>query len=327
MKNWSDLTAAEVKKFALELGADLVGLGSIERWKDAPEAENPKTIMPSAQSVIGLGFRIPRGTLRGMEEGTYFSAYTLSGFDDVNRIVAPMVLRRMTSFIEEYGYETCPVMYYSHNLGRNTGHPARRPDGSLKPGPEVFFNFRIGGVLCGLGEIGYSRMLLTPKFGPAQRVYFLLTEAALEPDPLIGGLCDYCLDCVKHCPAKALQNKQNDNLTVPGLITVKRSALDDLKCRLAHMCGGLSPYVPEEIKPYVDNIIAGTETHLADGSPRPNLDEVMEKVTPQVSYASNAQKIFGSPSALCADGCLRACLAHLDAAGKLGLKFQHPFRK
>ena len=327
MNTLPDLTSADVKKIVRDLGVDLVGIGAISRWKDIPETENPKEIMPYAKSVICLGFRIPRGTLRGQEEGTYYSAYTLTGFDDVNRIVAPLVLRRLTSFIEDHGYESCPIMYYSHNLGRNTGKAARRPDGSLKPRPEVFFNFRTAGVLCGVGEIGHSRMLLTPKFGPAQRLYFILTEAELEADPIISGVCDCCLECVRHCPAKALQYKANDNIDIPDVTMVKRSALDDIKCRLAHISGGLSPYAPEDIKAYVENIIAGTDTHRADGSPRPTLDELTEEVTAKVPYAANAQKIFGSPSALCGAGCIRACLAHLDNTGRLGLKFRHSFRK
>lgn len=321
------LTAADVKSAARSFGADLVGIGSIERWRDVPDTENPREIMPHAQSVVCFGFRMHRGSLRGAEEGTYYSAYTLSEFDDLNRVIAPMVQRRLSSFIEDYGYETVPIEYYSKNLGTNTGEAAQRADGSFKPKPEVFFNFRTGGVLCGVGEIGHSRMLLTPKFGPAQRVYFVVTEAVLESDPILTGICDHCMECVKHCPAKALQYDVPDNIEVPGITTIKRSTLDTLKCRIAHVSGGLSPYAPEEVKRYVKNIIDATDTQTVDGSPRPTMEEIKEKVTDKVSYAANAQKIFGSPSALCGDGCVRACLAHLDKVGRLSLKFRHSLRE
>ena len=325
MNNIQELTSAEVKRIARDFGADIVGIGSIDRWKYIPETENPQVIMPHAKSVICIGFRVHRGALRGAEEGTYYSAYTLSGFDDVNKIIAPTVQRRLTSFIEDYGYEAVSVMYYSHNLGKNTGKPARRPDGTLKPRPEVFFNFRTGGVLCGVGEIGHSRMLLTPEFGPAQRVYFVITEAELKADPIISGICDNCMECVKHCPAKALQYQANDNIDIADVAAIKRSAIDAVKCRLAHVSGGLSPYATEEIRQYVENIIDGTDTHMADGLPRPPLDELEEKITAEVSYAANTKKLFGSPSGLCGDGCVRACLAHLDKAGRLNRKFRHSF--
>lgn len=327
MSSYAALTAADVKKAAGVFGADLVGIGPIERWKDVPAQENPREIMPRAKTVICVGFRIHRGALRGAEEGTYYSAYTLSGFNDINKIIAPMVQRRLTSFIEDYGYEAVPIMYYGKNLGANSGAAAKRPDGTLKPKPEVFFNFRTGGVLCGVGEIGHSRMLLTPAFGPAQRLYFIVTEAELDGDPLISGICDHCMECVRQCPAKALQYKAADNIEIPQVTTIKRSALDEMKCRLAHIGGGLSPYAPEQVKRYVKNIIEGNDTHRADGTPRPTMEEIREAVTEQVSYAANAEKLFGSPSALCGDGCVRACLAHLEKAGRLSRKFRYPFRE
>lgn len=238
-----------------------------------------------------------------------------------------MVQRKVASFIENYGYETVPIMYYGKNLGSNIGDAAIREDGTLKPRPEIFFNFRTGGVLCGVGEIGHSRMLLTPEFGPAQRIYFLLTEAELKPDPIISGICDQCMECVRKCPAKALEYKANDNIDIQGVTTIRRSTLDELKCRLAHIAGGLSPYARDDVKRYVKNIVDGTQTHAADGSPRPTMEDIQKNVTDKVLYAANAQKIFGCPSALCGDGCVRACLAHLDEKGVLHPKFQHPFRE
>ena len=40
-------------------------------------------------------------------------------------------------------------------------------------------HLRIAGYLCGLGEIGYSKMLLTPEFGPRVRVGIIITEMEL----------------------------------------------------------------------------------------------------------------------------------------------------
>lgn len=325
MHGFSELTAETVKNRAMALGADLVGIGSVSRWKDVPESENPLSIMPRAKSVICFGFRMHRGSLRGVEEGTYYSAYTLNSFRDVNNLFAPMVQRQLCSFLEDWGYEAVPIMYYAHQLAKGTGEAALREDGTPKPRPDIFFNFRTGGVLCGVGEIGHSRMLLTPQFGPAQRIYFIVTEAALEQDPIITGICDHCMECVRHCPANALCTACNDNLEIPGVGTVCRSSLDELKCRLAHISGGLSAFAPEDVKACVRNITEGTETETADGSPRPDTS-ILKEITAKVPYAANASRLFGSPSALCGDGCIRACLVHLEKAGKLTRKFRHNFR-
>ena len=58
--------ALAVKRKALELGADAVGIGNIERWADAPIQLDPKQIMPECKSIIGMVFRVDRGSLRGV---------------------------------------------------------------------------------------------------------------------------------------------------------------------------------------------------------------------------------------------------------------------
>jgi len=70
------ITAQAVKKMAKALGADAVGIGPIERWEGAPTQMDPRQIMPEAKSVIGMVFRVMRGSLRGIEEGTFFSNYS-----------------------------------------------------------------------------------------------------------------------------------------------------------------------------------------------------------------------------------------------------------
>ena len=65
------ITAQDIKEAAKRMGADLVGIGSIDRWSTAPIQMDSKQIMPNAKSVIALGFRVLRGSLRGIEEGTY----------------------------------------------------------------------------------------------------------------------------------------------------------------------------------------------------------------------------------------------------------------
>lgn len=326
MLDTEKLTAKEVKEAAYHFGADIVSIGSIDRWKDIPANQNPKSIMPKAKSVICIGFRIHRGLLRGAEEGTYFSAYTLAGFNDLNKIIAPMAQRQMASFIEDWGYEAVPIMYYSHNLGgrHNMTTGGAETEEVL---PDVFIDFRLAGVLCGAGEIGHSRLLLTPEFGPAQRIYFIVTEAELEADPIITGICDNCMECVRQCPAKALNYKCNDNIELENVASIKRSKLNAKKCSLAHVNGATSKFAPDEVKAYVQNIFDGTDDLTADGKPFPTDEEIKANVIDKVDYVGNAKAMFHSPAALCGDGCVRACLAHLDERGKLSKKFHRRFRE
>ena len=77
------ITAQDIKAAAKRMGADIVGIGSIDRWSTAPIQMDPKQIMPNAKSIICLGFRVMRGSLRGVEEGTYFSNYSAMGYGGI----------------------------------------------------------------------------------------------------------------------------------------------------------------------------------------------------------------------------------------------------
>lgn len=52
-------------------------------------------------------------------------------------------------------------------------------------------------------------MLLTPEFGPLQRVAFLFTDAELEYDDMYNGkpLCRKCGACVRECPGGCMENR------------------------------------------------------------------------------------------------------------------------
>lgn len=325
MSEFPTLTAAAVKKAALDLGADLVGIGSIDRWENAPADQNPKNIMPRAKSVICIGFRSHRGSHRGREEGTYYSAYTLMGVDQINKVLAPFVQHRLASFIEDHGYECMPIMHFSNNLGIGAGTPALNPDGTEKLAPDAFMNFRISAMLCGVGEIGLNRLLLTPQFGPAQRIFLLLTEAELEADPIITGICDRCGECIKSCPTHALSANPRDDVELPEAGNVMRCSLDPMKCGMAHSGGAFSPFASPEVKAYAENIANGKDGKTADGNDMPGRKEVQENVHDKVPYSVNARKDLSTTPALCAN-CMRSCLAHLDKTGKLERKFVHPFR-
>jgi epoxyqueuosine reductase QueG len=49
-------------------------------------------------------------------------------------------------------------------------------------------------------------MLITPEFGPRQRLACLLTEAPLEPSPISRkNDCLDCEACIRACPSRALK--------------------------------------------------------------------------------------------------------------------------
>lgn len=291
------LTSKKVKEIAKNLGADLVGIASMDRFDGAPKQMDPRYINPDAKALIVIGLRIPRGTLRGIEEGTYFLSYSSQGYGSINMIYNPFILYHLTRFIEDYGYESTPIPNDYYNwpaIEYHSGKPKENwsiPVSPDKPAPDVFIHFRIAAFCAGLGEIGYSKLLLTPEFGPRQRFACILTDAPLEPDPIYDGpkICDRCMLCAKECTANAISTTETIKVKVAGKL-LEWGKLDIEACTKGFQ--GLKPF--DAYNPFIGEL------------------------QPAILYS---RAIEG------ARGCIRACMIHLEKEGKINNKFVQAFRR
>lgn len=287
------ITADDVKRFARAQGADLVGISPMSRWEGAPKQMDPRYIAPNAKSMIVLGFRIARGSLRGVEEGTLYTTYPSMGYAALNQIYAPMTLWNLTNFLEDEGHETVAMLNANGGEAINpvTGNFRAGwsvPVGDDKPYPDVLVHFRLAAFLAGLGEIGYSKVFLTPRFGPRQRFALCLTDAELEPDPIFEGkICDRCMLCAKNCPTQAISTTETVKVTVAGH-ELEWAKLNPLACEKG-IQGGY------------------------DGELNPFLKEYPRRY----GYGRAIGGAFG---------CIRACMDHLEKKGVLQNTFTSPFR-
>lgn len=192
------LTKDKIKEFGLDAGLDLIGVASIERFRDAPRRMSPASIFPEARSVIVVGKRILRGGWRGIEEGTYWPSYTYFDYHGLlNTLFIVNPLYELACFLEDHGWEAVP--YYP---GVPEAQPPAEP---LRKGGvprEVHLAIRIAATAAGLGEMGWSKVFMTKKFGPRQRLHAIITDLPLDPDPLVepGSICVRCMKCVEGCP-------------------------------------------------------------------------------------------------------------------------------
>ena len=99
------LTAEMIKAHAADLGIDCIAIGNIERFKNAPKLMSPLTYFPGAKSVIAVAMRIPRGTYRGIEEGTHWHNYTFYSYNKLNSLFRPRLSYELACFIEDHGWE------------------------------------------------------------------------------------------------------------------------------------------------------------------------------------------------------------------------------
>jgi len=193
------LRTEDVKNFAREIRVDLIGIADIERFNDIPPEHNPLSIFPETRSVIVIGRRIPRGALRGIEEGTQFANYSLYGRDWLNNRILAMSTFKVSEFLEDNGWEAVPVPNLPPEVPPS-GIPVREG----QPAPNVMIDIEDAAIKAGLGEIGHCGFFLTPEFGPRQRFQIILTDLRLDPDPLFNGkVCDYP-SCQSFCPLNAI---------------------------------------------------------------------------------------------------------------------------
>lgn len=305
------ITSQDIKAAAKRLGADIVGIGSIDRWSTAPIQMDPKQIMPNAKSIIAMGFRVMRGSLRGVEEGTYFSNYSAMGYGGITYLYMPMTVINLSKMIEDEGYEAVPMGHQSDWRGiDNLGYMREnysRPVAPGKAAPDVMVNLRIAGFLCGIGEIGYSKMLLTPEFGPRVRVGIIITDMELEPDPIIepGTLCNRCMACVRECPGGCIPTDRTIKENVGGY-ELEWADVDMEKC---------------------DRTFRGSEP-VAEGETGNYLESSDQFKPSSISpFYKKPRNLYKSGQAICgAKGCTRACMISLEKRGVLKNKFHSPFR-
>jgi ferredoxin len=286
-----DLTE-RVRQVARESGADLVGFAPISRFEDAPPQLHPRTIFPQTRAVVAVAVRHLRGALKAVEEGCYWQAYNCDCYWYLNEVVGPEVLRGVVRFLEDEGYTSVPVHNPFHP------HTGRQIRDDQPFGPDGMVSLRVVGVAAGLGELGHSKLLLTPQFGPRQRVFAVFTDAELEPTPLLEEpICDGCQSCVRECEACAIGNSRDVKFAIDGR-EFAHAPFDAKACARVH--SGRDP----RFSPFWN----GSEP---EGE--------------QPSYSQFLQHRFRHLSICVGRGCLRACLDHLEKTGRIASHYTTPF--
>lgn len=350
------LTSAMIKQAAYEAGADKCGIGPMSRFDGAPPEMDPRKLFPGAKSCIAFAFRIPRGVQRGIEEGTQFYQYPSMAYGGINEIYAPAVLYHVGKVIEDAGYEAVvyrntgargvvsdmdgspgnslspeeQIQISKHAKGKTAHHRSVQFTREVEDGkvpPDLQFQFRLAAVACGLGEIGWSKMLLTPEFGPLQRIAFIFTDAELEYDEMYNGepLCRKCGACVRECPGGCIPSiKSGKTITVNiGGKECQWGDIDMWRCYAFYTHGGryYNPFVPKEV---FDENKDGALDLLEGITDMANEKEIMKVYGALEQYFPSW---VGYNMAKCG-GCIRGCVSMLEKKGGcMADRFHEPLRR
>ncbi|HWQ62756.1 MAG TPA: epoxyqueuosine reductase [Negativicutes bacterium] len=203
------ITAAEIKDLAAGLGADLCGIGDVDRFAGAPPGFHPADIHRDAKSVIVVAARFPAGTLAASSQAPYTFVR--------NRLMEKVdaITFALTTALEEKGATAVPIP---------SSEPYEYWDEAERRGMGIL-SLKHAAVRAGLGVMGKNTLLLNNRFGNMVWLGAVLVDRALDADPLASyqpcpPSCRLCLDS---CPAQALD----------GVTLVQK------KCR--PICGKSSP--------------------------------------------------------------------------------------
>ena len=216
----------QIKEALMREGIDLIGFASRARFADVDPRQNPFSIFPEGNTVIMLGKRICRGSLRGVEEGTNFGDYRLYGNRWLEDEFLSLACYNLVRVLEDAGWEAVPLFPNPTEVKPNgVAVAAGRPE------PNVYPDFTYAAVACGIGEIGFGDLLLTPQFGSRQRFHMIVTDAVLPESPLLEKtVCDRCGKCADACPLGAIDKNDTHIVDICGK-KMEVAKVDYDKCR------------------------------------------------------------------------------------------------
>jgi len=229
----------ELRAYILGKGADLVGFGSIERLAGAPELHRPQRYLPSTVSLISIGLRINEAVCDMIARCTWkkedppsYNSFQLFSLAIINPQLDEIAYQG-AKFLESRGYKAYPF-------------PANMPH-VLKPSPAYPNGFgdvshKHIAVACGIGQIGWHTILLTPQFGSREKLTSIATNAPLVADPMIEGkLCEpeKCgFLCARACPTEAIPKTTEKKVSLKiGHQPVEYGEIVGWRCRWG--CSGM----------------------------------------------------------------------------------------
>ncbi|MDD4689575.1 MAG: hypothetical protein PHE51_07500 [Eubacteriales bacterium] len=328
------LTSQMIKDRAKELGIDDIGIGNIERFDNAPPLMNIRNYFPGVKSVIAVLMRIPRGSYRGIEEGTHWHNYTFYSYNRLNTVIRPRLTYELSRFIEDFGWEATP-----HYPGVPERNPASEPVAPGKLPPNIIPSIRLIAAGTGVGEIGHSKVFLNKKFGPRLRLGLIFTDAELEPDPILdtGDICSHCGACVRECPGNAIPPVRDLDNRVEIDYGEKKVYYGNVhmgRCTLTHhgMNNEISPFLKKSFPNMGFDVRNSQMTeeeayrlcypmataqwwNIFNDNPNNSVTEYYDYVMKHVGYF-----------AICgARGCIRACMNSLEKSKRIENTFHNQF--
>ena len=180
----------DIRRILAAHGADACGIAGMERFSGAPEGFHPRDIYPDCRAAIVFLKRMPLGPRHVSPRIVYCHATELN-IAQIDQIAyeASLALERELSVTAVPLPCDSPYEHWEEENKRGCG----------------ILSMRHAAMLAGLGHLGKNTLLVHPQFGNMVNIGVILTDAALESDPLAETSCvNGCSVCLNACPQHAL---------------------------------------------------------------------------------------------------------------------------
>ncbi|NHJ25896.1 MAG: epoxyqueuosine reductase [Candidatus Lokiarchaeota archaeon] len=201
------MNSEKIKQIIKGLGADLCGIASVDRFKDAPEGFRPTDIYPECKSVIVFLKRTPKSSVYAVNCIPYTFVNSM-----IMNIIDNLTIEILYK-LEELGIRCVPIP---------SDDPYEYWEADKSYGRAIL-SLRHAGYLSGLGVLGKNTLLINDVYGNMIQIGAILVDIQLKADPIVTyeGCINSCRICIESCPQKALGGKTVNQALCRPLSTYK----------------------------------------------------------------------------------------------------------
>jgi len=187
------LESTQLKKMALNAGADDAGLVDLSRDAMADYRQDLLAAMPDTKSVMTLAFRVNQNHLKSLTHSVADHEFK-QVWTDANHIARQLVIQLQRNGIKA--------------LNMPAGFPY---EATRWPGKMWLTCEKVFAVEAGLGQMGYNRLVLHPTYGAGVILGSILLAGSCDQydQPLGFNPCIECGLCLKVCPVGAIKKTDN----------------------------------------------------------------------------------------------------------------------
>lgn len=184
-----NVSSNDVKKVAYELGADLCGIASIDRFQEAPKGFHPTDVLPMCKSVIVFASHFLNSTLYAKST----IPYTTVRNELANRMNVLAV--DISEYLEDKGVVAVPM----NSIGPDEWDAETNKFRGI-------ISLKHAAVQAGLGTMGKNTLLINDRYGNMIWLSAVFVSEELVSDPVVtyNGCIKSCKVCIESCPVSAL---------------------------------------------------------------------------------------------------------------------------